>query len=138
MDNSSSNHYNEELFINTSSWLMDSNQTGIFSDEPAYLTTFKLVIKWLNLYYLGFIVIVGILGNGYNFISFLRSNKDKRSSPSYYLASLALADTVFLVTILIVWIGHLGINLFFWKHTFFFILTYLGSASSCMSGKLFY
>lgn len=136
MDNSSTNYYNEELFINTSSWL-DSNYTGIFSDEPAYLTTFKFVIKWLNLYYLGFIIIVGVLGNGYNFIAFLRSNKNKRLSPSYYLASLALADTIFLITLLIVWIGHLGINLFFWRRIFFYILVYIGAASSCMSGKFY-
>ena len=90
-------------------------------------------IKWLNFYYLCAIMIVGVLGNGFNFIAFLRARR-KLSSPSYYLATLALADAVFLAIIFIVWISHFKIKLFFWSGLYK-ILVYLSSLSSCMSRK---
>jgi hypothetical protein len=90
-------------------------------------------IKWLNFYYLCAIMIVGVLGNGFNFIAFLRTRR-KLSSPSYYLATLALADAVFLAIIFIVWISHFKIKLFFWSGLYK-ILVYLSSLSSCMSRK---
>lgn len=107
--------------------LFDGNQTY----SAIYIVSLK-IIKWLNLYYLGFIIIIGVLGNGYNFISFLRTS-NKLQSPSYYLAALSLADATFLLTIFIVWIGHTGLNLFF-RRIFFYVIAYVGAASSCISG----
>ena len=90
------------------------------------------ILNWLNIYYLGTIAIVGVLGNAKNVVCFIRSRKDLRS-PSYYLASLALVDVIFLAIILILWLGQHGIDLYSWDgiyEMFFF----LSSASSCMSG----
>ena len=101
--------------------LFDGNQTLVMDNQSysaIYIVSLK-IIKWLNLYYLGFIIIIGVLGNGYNFISFLRTS-NKLQSPSYYLAALSLADATFLLTIFIVWIGHTGLNLFF-RRIFFYV-----------------
>lgn len=111
---------------NTSTGLGNKNAAGI--DE---LLSFK-ILNWLNIYYLGTIAIVGVLGNAFNFIKFLLNRRQLRS-PSYYLASLALADVIFLLIIVILWLGQLGIDLYSWKgiyQTFF----YLSSTSSCISG----
>jgi hypothetical protein len=92
----------------------------------------QAVLNFLNLYYLGAIIIVGLLGNGKNVIAFIH-NRNELRSPSYYLASLALADVAFLVTILFLWLGQFKIYLFT-QAGFYQTLFYLSSVSSCISG----
>ena len=120
-----------------SSWFSATNlsassgggeKSNIFS---AISLNIKL-IKWLNVYYLGFIIIVGVLGNAFNFFQFLFT-RNKLKSPSYYLATLSLADSVFLAILLLLWMNHFKIKII--KVTGFYkILVYLSSVSSCMSG----
>ena len=92
------------------------------------------VLNWLNTYYLGLIIIVGILGNLKNVVVFLLTNKSKLRSPNYYLASLALADVIFLAVLLILWISQFGVDLFF-RPGIYQMFYYLSSASSCISGN---
>ena len=93
-------------------------------------------LKFLNLYYLGAIIVVGVLGNSFNFVSFVRT-RNKLRSPSYYLAALALADFVFLAVLFIIWLNQLKINLFEWP-IIYEILVYLSAFSSSMSGNCHY
>ena len=92
----------------------------------------QAVLDFLNLYYLGALIIVGLLGNGKNVVAFIL-NRNELRSPSYYLASLALADVVFLITILFLWLGKFKIQLFT-QAGFYQTLFYLSSVSSCVSG----
>ena len=92
----------------------------------------QAVLDFLNLYYLGALIIVGLLGNGKNVVAFIL-NRNELRSPSYYLASLALADVVFLITILFLWLGQFKIYLFT-QAGFYQTLFYLSSVSSCVSG----
>ena len=91
------------------------------------------VLEWLNLYYLGALVILGVLGNAANFISFIRAKTSHLRSPSYYLAALALNDAIFLLTIFIIWLNHFDVDIFEW-FGFHQVFVYLSSTSSCMSG----
>ena len=93
-------------------------------------------LKFLNLYYLGAVIVVGVLGNSFNFVSFVRT-RNKLRSPSYYLAALALADFVFLAVLFIIWLNQLKINLFEWP-IIYEILVYLSAFSSSMSGNCHY
>ena len=91
-----------------------------------------IVLDWFNLYYLGFIVVVGVLGNAKNVFVFVRKKKELRS-PTYYLAALALADVIFLAILFILWLNHFDIDLF--SQSFIYkLLLYISSLSSCMSG----
>ena len=108
------------------------NQTSLTASR--YLLALK-ILKNLNLYYLGTIAIVGLLGNGYNCVSFLRV-KRKLRSPSYYLASLAMNDVIFMVILLLLWLNHFNIDLFN-KKGLYQTLFYFSSTSSCISGKKF-
>jgi len=91
-----------------------------------------IVLDWFNLYYLGFIVVVGVLGNAKNVFVFIRKKKELRS-PTYYLAALALADVIFLAILFILWLNHFDIDLF--SQSFIYkLLLYISSLSSCMSG----
>ena len=110
-----------------------SNATVVVKTYSEFFLFNLKALKWLNFYYLGAIMIVGVLGNGFNFVSFLRTRR-KLSSPNYYLATLALADAVFLLAILIVWIGHFKIKVFLWPRIYN-TLVYLSSLSSCLSRK---
>jgi len=101
-------------------------------DEPLSLK----VLEWFNTYYLGAIIILGVLGNANNFFMFVRTQTSKLSSPSYYLASLAFTDVVFLVVLFILWLDQFAIDLFN-RSGFCQTFVYLNSTSSCMSGKLF-
>ena len=150
LDLNSSSYYDDDVigeFINaTDDHLVYGDWTkAVMTSLPNQSTTsrtrsfgafywFTLGLNWLNYYYLGAIVVVGVLGNGFNVFSFLRT-RNKLRSPSYYLAALALADTVFLLTIFVIWLGHFKIT-FFLRPVFFYTLVYIGAASSCVSGTL--
>ena len=123
--------YNE--FINTTEIIRNAT---LAVNRPAsiglfYWITIK-ILNWLNFYYLGTILVVGVLGNAFNFCKFLLT-RNKLQSPNYYLATLALSDSIFLFTILTVWMGHFDIK-FFLKPWIYYILAYFSSVSSCMSG----
>jgi len=121
------NETNSSSFFNE----IRSNRTSITASR--YLLALR-VLKNLNLYYLGTIIILGLLGNGYNCVSFLRV-KRKLRSPSYYLASLAMNDVIFMMILLLLWVNHFDIDLFN-KKGLYQTLFYLSSTSSCISGKL--
>ena len=92
------------------------------------------ILDFLNLYYLGVIICIGLFGNGRNIVLFiLNPGRNERKSPSYYLTALAVADSVFIVTILVLWLSQFGFHLFTlpgFYQTFF----YTSSTSSCISG----
>ena len=126
-DSSIDFHNNNETETNSSTTTSSTNYYGGFNVAQA-------IINFLNLYYQGTIIVVGLLGNGRNVYLFLRNKKELRS-PSYYLAALALVDVIFLVTLLILWLSHFGIYLF--THSVFYdLLFYLSSTSSCISGTV--
>lgn len=125
--NDSTNNYNE------SEWISDSDHTNssITSKESSVA---QQVLDWFNLYYLGAIIIVGVLGNARNVYGFVSNRKDLRS-PSYYLASLALTDVVFLVIIFILWLNHFDIELFITAKGSYETFFFFSSASSSISGN---
>ena len=93
------------------------------------------ILEWLNLYYLGAIIVVGVLGNAINVIVFIRSNSHKLRSPNYYMAALASADVVFLAILFVLWLSHFdGIDLFS-RNGVYQALFYTSSTSSSLSGK---
>ncbi|KZS12306.1 thyrotropin-releasing hormone receptor [Daphnia magna] len=97
-------------------------------------TSFALALKCLdffNFYYLAVIIIFGVVGNTLNFLVFTRTHLKLRSS-SYYLAALALADLGFLLTLLVVWLNHVGVDLFN-RQGFCQALVYTSSVCSCLS-----
>jgi hypothetical protein len=106
--------------------------SSIQSRNPANDVAMQ-VLEWLNLYYLGALVILGVLGNAANFISFIRTKTNNLRSPSYYLAALALNDAIFLFTIFIIWLNHFDVDIFEW-FGFHQVIVYFSSTSSCMSG----
>ena len=138
IDNNGTNYYNRSSdgeFINLTIF---GNRT-IAINRPASIGLFYWLtleaLRCLNFYYLGTILVVGVLGNAFNFFQFLFT-RNKLNSPSYYLATLSLADSVFLFTFLTVWISHFDISFYLWPRIYY-ILVYLSSVSSCLSGKSF-
>ncbi|XP_014666195.1 PREDICTED: neuropeptides capa receptor-like [Priapulus caudatus] len=73
---------------------------------PAYT-----LLQSLNRYYTPVIIAVGVFGNLLSFVVFIFTYLNTRSS-SYYLAALALADTLYLLTLLMVWITDMGVNIY--------------------------
>ena len=136
----------EELYNNITdtsvSLLLEENVTELAKPAVIHKSVFSIfyfalkTLKFLNLYYLGAIIVVGVLGNSFNFVSFVRT-RNKLRSPSYYLAALALADFVFLAVLFIIWLNQLKINLFEWP-IIYEIFVYLSAFSSCMSGNCDY
>ena len=88
-------------------------------------------LDFFNFYYLAIIIIFGMVGNTLSFLVFTRTHLKLRSS-SYYLAALALADLGFLLTLLVVWLNHVGIDLFN-RQGFCQALVYGSSVCSCLS-----
>jgi len=120
------------------------HQTSAQQQEDSYgsysAAAAQTILNFLNLYYLGAVIIVGVVGNGRNVYLFVMRNKKKElSSPSYYLVALALADVLFLVTLFLLWLGHFVGDYLLVKPGFQQFLFYLSSTSSCISGShLFY
>lgn len=88
-------------------------------------------LDFFNFYYLALIIIFGMVGNTLSFLVFTHTHLKLRSS-SYYLAALALADLGFLMTLLIVWLNHVGVDLFN-RQGFCQAMVYGSSVSSCLS-----
>jgi len=135
--------FNDSSYIanySDNEWISSSSSNRTYSSishseesSSSNSSVAQQVLDWFNLYYLGAIIIVGVLGNARNVYGFISNRRDLRS-PSYYLASLALTDVVFLAIIFILWLNHFEIELFATKgyyETFFFF----SSASSSVSGK---
>ena len=73
--------------------------------------TFKRVMKQLNLYFTPVVIVIGATGNLLAFLVFTVTHL-RRQSSSVYLASLALADMGFLLSLFIVWLTSVKIHLF--------------------------
>lgn len=104
------------------------------AESPNVTASFTFALKCLdffNFYYLAVIIIFGMVGNTLNFLVFTRTHLKLRSS-SYYLAALALADLGFLLTLLVVWLNHVGVDLFN-RQGFCQALVYTSSVCSCLS-----
>ena len=112
----------------------NSNDTLMLDEEADLIPVTQEIINFLNLYYLGFIIVLGFLGHGANVIVFTRRRK-KLSSPSYYLTALSVVDLVFLVTVFFLWLTHFDVELFF-QPGVYQGLFYLSSTSSCISAWL--
>ena len=112
-----------------------TNKSQVHSMIATYkkIVLARKVLDWFNLYYLGFIIVVGVLGNGKNVVTFFLSKK-KLCSPSYYLTAIALNDVIFLLILFILWLNQFEINLF--THAGLYQLHFfLSSTSTCISGK---
>ena len=108
--------------LNSSLGMMNLSSQFIFAQK---------CLNFFNFYYLALIIVFGMVGNTLNFLVFTRTHLRLRSS-SYYLAALALADLGFLLTLLIVWLNHVGINLFN-RQGFCQAMVYGSSVCSCLS-----
>ncbi len=108
--------------LNSSLGMMNLSSQFIFAQK---------CLNFFNFYYLALIIVFGMVGNTLNFLVFTRTHLRLRSS-SYYLAALALADLGFLLTLLIVWLNHVGINLFN-RQGFCQAMVYGSSVFSCLS-----
>ncbi len=131
---------NETLLIIGSASSLDGSGAGVTDvtivDSSAVNVTarFAFALKCLdffNFYYLAIIIIFGMVGNTLSFLVFTRTHLKLRSS-SYYLAALALADLGFLLTLLVVWLNHVGVDLFN-RQGFCQALVYGSSVCSCLS-----
>lgn len=73
--------------------------------------TFKRVMTILNTYFTPVVIVIGATGNLLAFLVFTVTHL-RRQSSSVYLASLALADMGFLLSLFIVWLGSVRIPVF--------------------------
>jgi len=65
--------------------------------------TFKLVVDSMTLYVTPFIIVIGVFGNALSLAVFSLTYL-KRLSSSLYLSMLSVADIVFLVALLVIWL----------------------------------
>jgi hypothetical protein len=90
------------------------------------------ILDFFHLYYIPFIICMGILGNVLSCIVFLSTHLKMRSS-SYYLAALASADLSFLASLFMVWLSNnVGVQLFN-KNGWCQFVVYISSVSSFLS-----
>lgn len=111
--------------------LLDLNDTDSAHGNETIPVFALKCLDFFNFYYLAVIIVFGMVGNTLSFLVFTRTHLKLRSS-SYYLAALALADLGFLLTLLVVWLNHVGIDLFN-KQGFCQTMVYGSSVCSCLS-----
>ena len=116
-DLSSYNYNSSDGFNNSEPGLFDpQNKTRLSNESCWHFPTspyrgFKKVMDNLNIYFTPIIIIIGITGNLLSFIVFTRTHL-RRQSSSVYLASLAMVDIIFLLSLCIVWLSWIKIPLF--------------------------
>ena len=100
----------EGNFTNWSS-AVTTNETNYFPFFKNYndpeLKTFTNVIRWMDIYFLPILILVGLVGNSLSVCVFILSHL-RRLSSSVYLAALAVADAGFLLCALAEWCSHIG------------------------------
>ena len=72
---------------------------------------YKRLMNDLNIYFTPVIILVGTAGNLLSFLVFTATHL-KRQSSSVYLASLAIVDIMFLLSLSIIWLSWIKVNLF--------------------------
>ncbi len=77
------------------------------SESDPHLENFSKVIRWMNVYFLPALILVGLVGNSLSVAVFILSHL-RRLSSSVYLAALAVADAGFLLCALADWCSHIG------------------------------
>ncbi|XP_031347093.1 neuropeptides capa receptor-like [Photinus pyralis] len=88
-------------------------------------------IELVQLYYTPILVYLGTIGNALSMVVFFKT-KLKKLSSSYYLASLALSDSVFLLSLFVVWLNMVDVN-WFNQHGVCQLMVYLTGACSFLS-----
>ena len=119
--------WNATLLINGSDALEGPDTT-----EPLPgLQRLKDLSNAANLYLLPVIIGIGFFGNSLSLLVLLRTYI-RRLSVSVYLASLSAADTIFLLSLLIIWLEHLEVRAFN-RHGMCQLTLYLSYSSSFLS-----
>ena len=83
-----------------------------FSASDPYQKTSPLYIisQNLNIYVIPIIIFIGVIGNSLSFTVFVCTRLSQQSS-SVYLASLAIVDSGFLLSLLLIWLSWVDVNL---------------------------
>ena len=83
--------------------------------DPGYVPhndyMFRQFTNWVHLWMTPVVIGAGVAGNLLSFLVFSLTHL-RRQSSSVYLASLALADLIFLLALLVVWLRRVDISLF--------------------------
>ncbi|CAH1782741.1 unnamed protein product [Owenia fusiformis] len=75
------------------------------------LMTMQMFVDKLKWYYTPTIITIGLLGNLLSVIVFTQTTYRKVSA-AFYLAMLAVFDSIFLMTLLLIWVSNFGFNLY--------------------------
>ena len=92
------------------------NDTALLPNETMYIaskeeTVIKLVVYYMNKYFMPMIIFIGLIGNSIAMIVFLGTYL-RRLSLSIYLAALSISDTIFLLCMFIIWLEYVQVPLF--------------------------
>ena len=90
---------------------LPGNNSWMNIDNAPHLRTLQSVVDFLKWYYTPFVVGVGFVGNALSLWTFLGTTLRKMSS-TQYLSALAVIDSLFLLTLLLVWLTNLDVNLY--------------------------
>ncbi|KAK2163009.1 hypothetical protein LSH36_87g01024 [Paralvinella palmiformis] len=87
------------------------NETANWNDSQVSTSVLFILVDLLDLYYVPTIIVMGLVGNLISFAIFIFSVL-KKLSLSVYLATLAVSDCLFLLSLAVVWTDHSGLGLF--------------------------
>lgn len=87
-----------------------SNTTSLYQvPSEDNIGVAEKINDFLVMYYTPVLVCLGCIGNVLSVFVFFRT-KLKKLSSSYYLSALAVSDTIFLLSLLIVWLNFHGVS----------------------------
>ena len=108
-----------------------NNAKIIFQQPSEALQVFGKAVEILNVFGVPCIIIIGTIGNCLSLLVFL-ATRLRRHSSSVYLVFLNIADTLFLLCLIVKWLGFLDVHLIHiqgWCQTVIY-LSYVSSFSS--------
>ena len=87
--------------------------TAASASMPAHrkVDAFEVFMYHLSIYFTPVVITVGIVGNAMSFLVFTFTHLQRQSS-SFYLSTLAVSDIGYLLTLLFVWLGRIGFQIF--------------------------
>ena len=117
--------------MDTSSAIGNLSETEFLETYRNSTDTFRDITRYVNIYLTPVIIAIGVPTNVISFIIFMHSSMRKQSS-NVYLASMALADGGFLLTVLVNWLSWVDIHVVH-KNGMCQMIIYMGSVCSFLS-----
>ncbi len=130
---------NTAVDLYTKSSIFSINQSGWHQANGSTHESFERfcsAVNYFNKVYLFFVIIIGIIGNSITILVFVRTKNQQYRRSRFFLISLAISDSVYLLVLLCYWLEEMGIYNILKRNVICQTTVYITYVASFMSSAI--